>query len=235
MNNKYLQFISDELLIKYAAEVIHKSQAKADAAEKDLYKNVIDPWSAAFDAARQGVTMENWIEQEKARQIQKTLQNAVGKFHQQVLGAVPGWHDTGIGGGYDVGNDALKIIAELKNKHNTTNSKSAPGVYNQLAGHLKFDKKGYIGYLVDIVPKSKKPYNKHWSPNKKDYVEREDIRRIDGWSFYELVTGEKNALRELYSALPEVISEVIGSKATTVAEAKAFSELFRLAYQWSEG
>jgi hypothetical protein len=34
------------------------------------------------------------------------------------------------------------------------------------------------------------------------------IRRIDGSSFYELVTGDSNALNDLYSVLPIVIKKV---------------------------
>ena len=40
--------------------------------------------------------------------------NAMGEFHQGILGAIPGWvdHDAG----YDLENEGRNIIAQVKNK-----------------------------------------------------------------------------------------------------------------------
>ena len=226
----YLDFISDEKLEEFTREVLEKTQKKADEAEISLYNNVVDPFSALFDSARQNTTVDLWIEQEKARQVQKTLQNALGKFHQKVIGEIPGWHDAQTGGSYDVGNDNRKIIAEIKNKHNTMNSSSAPGVYLKLSNHLQYSHKGYTAYLIEIIPKSKKSYDKPWSPNLTLYTLRDDIRRIDAKSFYELATGNKDSLFDLYLALPKVFEKVIGSDANKIADAKLFTELFERTY-----
>ena len=230
-----LSFISDEKLEEFVREVIDKVQAKADKAEVSLYKNVVDPFSSAFDASRQGITVDDWVEQEKARQAQKTLQNALGKFHQKVIGEIPGWHDAGTNGSYDVGNEGQKIIAEIKNKHNTMNSSSAPGVYQKLVGHLQYGYKGqgYTAYLITMVPKSKKRYDKPWSPQLTLHNLREDIRQIDGASFYELATGSPTALRDLYYALPIVFEKVLGSQAQAVGGTLLFAELFDRVYEIS--
>jgi hypothetical protein len=90
MLDNLLSFITDEQLENFTKQVVEKVSHAADSAESGLYSNVVDPFSALFDSARQGLTLDEWLEQEKARQVQKTLQNALGKFHQQVLGSVPG-------------------------------------------------------------------------------------------------------------------------------------------------
>lgn len=230
MANKYLSFISDKDLIEFTREVIEKSQLAADEAQDKIHSNVIDPFSALFDAARQGITVEAWLDQEAARQAQKSLQNALGKFHQQVLGAIPGWHDAGLGGSYDVGNDQKKIIAEIKNKHNTMNARSAADVYRQLQNHLQYAQKGYTAYLVEIVPSTRKPYDKPWSPNLTLSTLRDDIRKIDGRSFYDLATGKKDALEQLYQALPKVLESLIGAGVKKTSDSPLFTGLFSKAY-----
>ena len=71
--------------------------------------------------------------------------------------------------------------------------------------------KGFTSYYVAIIPKKKERYNKEFTPPDKSKGARcQDnplIREIDGASFYALVTGEKNALSDLYNVLPTVISE----------------------------
>ena len=234
MSNNFVSFISDELLIQFTSSVIAKNQKKTNQVGKALYTNIIDPFSAAFDSGLQGISMEGWIEQEKVRQAQKTLSNAIGDFHQNVLGAAEGWHNAGKGGGYDVGNNEKYIIAELKNKHNTMNARSSASVYTHLSNQLQFSYSGYVAYLVEIIPKSKTPYNKPWSPQHTLHTLRDDIRKIDGHSFYELVTGKSDALHELYTALPNVLESIIGKQALDLRVDEKFEELFMKAFSWSE-
>lgn len=39
--------------------------------EDNIFNNIIDPFSAVFDSQRQGIVPSEWLQQEKARQIQK--------------------------------------------------------------------------------------------------------------------------------------------------------------------
>ena len=63
------------------------------------------------------------------------MSNAIGTFHQSVLGSVEGWlnHDTG----YDLENPSRKLIAEIKNKHNTMNQQNREKVISDLDTALK--------------------------------------------------------------------------------------------------
>jgi hypothetical protein len=225
-----LPFIRDDDLKKYTKEVLDKTRiAEADAQAK-IYSNVVDPFSAIFDAMPHNLSIDEWMVQERSRQIQKTLQNALGDFHQNILGSVTGWHNAGRGGSFDIENREKMIIAELKNKHNTINSSSAEALYLKLANHLRYSEKKYTAYVVFIIPKLSEQYNTRWSPNKKTMALREDIRRIDGYSFYALASGYDNALKMLYEALPSVIGEIVGVSRDRVTMSRLYLDLFQRAY-----
>lgn len=216
----YLSFISDDELVKLVSEVLSKgvkarSKAKSD---KDFNKNVIDPFTTLFDAAISGFDHDAWKEAEATRQYQKTLTNSVGVLHQKLLGYAPGWEDLGVGGEVDLKNDDRKIIAEIKNKHNTLTGGKLAGQYHNLAD--KVAKKastysGYTAYFVNIVPKKPEAFNVPFVPSDPTagakVPSREDVRIIDGASFYELVTGCPDALEQFYDALPEVIDKAFES------------------------
>ncbi|WP_010129810.1 Eco47II family restriction endonuclease, partial [Haemophilus sputorum] len=65
-----------------------------------------------------------------------------------------------------------------------------------------------VGYYVEILPVNGKTYDKPFTPSdnktKTRRPENDRIRQIDGKSFYERVTGNPNALEDLYKMLPEV-------------------------------
>ena len=76
-------------------------------------------------------------------------------------GSIPGWKNLGTGGGLDILNKRKKIIAEIKNKHNTTKGNHKIEIYDAIKAKLKLvEYSGYTGYLVEIIPKGKKKYDK---------------------------------------------------------------------------
>lgn len=227
----YLPYISDELLLKYTKDVLDRVLVAYTESEEQIHSNVIDPFSALFDAMRQGITMTDWLNQERSRQVQKTLQNAVGDFHQNILGSVEGWQNPGRGGGYDLISHDNKILVEIKNKHNTLNSSAAESTYRKLARYIDEDYKGYTAYAVFIVPKHVSDYDTPWSPNQIRMPLRDDIRKVDGESFYDLVTGHKDSLEQLFDILPEVIASELHLDSIDPHEKFVFKELFTKAYK----
>ena len=204
-------------------------------AQTTLYNNSIDPFSAIFDAMTKGITVEDWLLQESRRQVQKTMQNAIGDFHQNILGAVSGWENWGRGQVVDLLSTRKKIIAEVKNKFNTTKGNDKVATYDRFKNILKSRYKGFVSYYVEIIPKSKKIYDKEFVPsdnlNKTRRVANKSIRITDGISFYALVTGRKQALRELYLVLPEVIAQIVDKPEKLIADKEQFIKLFNSTYQ----
>jgi len=234
MPQQKLPFVSDDVLREEVKKVLLIAQSAVDLAETNLYQNVIDPFSAVFDAMRQGVTLTDWLEQEKARQIQKTMQNAVGDFHQAILGNVDEWTDLRVGGVADLKCDSRQIVAEVKNKYNTTKGNHKKVIYDDLNTLITSTYNGYTGYYVEIIPKSKRPYDNPFTPSDNETGQRrptnEKIRIIDGRSFYKLVTGHDDALKNLYKVLPEVIAEILNSDPGIVTSDPIHQDLFARAY-----
>lgn len=208
----WLNFISDDVLahaVKNLLDVAVDARRKAD---KGFNRNVIDPFAVLFEMSGFQVDEQAWLAGEKNRQAQKTLQNHVGTFHQTILGNIPGWEDLGTGGVIDIVCPDKKIIAEIKNKHNTVTGSDKVAVYDSIEGLVmpKLQKyKDFTGYYVEVVRKSKQPYNKPFTPSDKKSGHRRPsnplIRQIDGYSFYALATGVPDALGQLFTVLPDVI------------------------------
>lgn len=231
--------VFDRNKVKEVLKPIVDSTYKAQQEEKDIYKNTLDCFSAAIDASIRGITLEEWIESEKQRQAQKTLQNKIGDFHQKMLGTLEGVTDLGVGEVVDIICEDKKIVAEIKNKHNTTKGNHKKSIYDDLVSVLERHE-GYTGYYVEILPKNGKSYDKPFSPSdnttKTSREKSEHIRVIDGKSFYKIVTGDDNALKELYSLIPELTAEIlkesfdIDRNANNIKDNQFFSELFEMIF-----
>jgi hypothetical protein len=229
-----LPFIKNEDLYSNVQRVITVAKKAASDSEAKIYSNVVDPFSALFDASCQGISLDNWIGQEKSRQIQKTLQNSLGTFHQEIIGSIRGWQSLGNGKVFDVINKDKKIIAEIKNKYNTTKGNHKVMIYDDLRSLLKSKYPGYIAYYVEIIPPNRKRYNKPFTPSdnkkKKRRPKDKSIRIIDGMSFYEIASGDPNGLRKLYDKLPIVISDLLRKAQDAFKNSSAFKDLFDRAY-----
>lgn len=214
---RLLSYIDNEDLYKCVENVVCPVVKAKEEKEQNLYDNIIDPFSAVFDSIINNISLTQWIEIEKSRQIQKTLQNGIGTFHQSVIGHMDGWEDLKTGHLVDLRNKEKKILAEIKNKYNTTKGNHKIAVYDDLKTKLEScSDKEYIGYYVEIIRKSKTGYCKPFTPSDNKTHQRRNehpqIKVIDGESFYTLATGSKTALVDLYKILPRIICDIVGYK-----------------------
>ena len=217
-----LKWISDENLKEEVCTLLTEAK-KANLKTKQKFgKNVIDPFAAMFEMSGFELDFEAWVKNETVRQAQKTLQNHIGNFHQNILGHCSGWVNKETGNVIDLASDKRKIIAEIKNKYNTISGGKLSDLYYSL-DNLVSPKtsiyKGYTAYYVAIIPKKPKRFNKPFTPSDKEKGEKcpsnDNIREIDGASFYQLVTESENALKELYDVLPSVIMDCSNWKLKT--------------------
>lgn len=211
----YLTWITDEKITTCVRDVLIKGFEGIDKAAQDFYRNGIDPFSATFDAACNNISMNTWMVSERRRQSQKTLQNALGNFHQQVLAHVAGWAipDENF---VDLVCEDKRVVVELKNKHNTVKKSDLKNVYDELQEavmHKTSRYRGFTAYYATIIPSSQERFNRPFTPP--DNATRTQksnnplILEIDGYSFYTLATGCESALAELYQALPIIIKAVL--------------------------
>lgn len=234
----YLPYIADNDLESAVQTVVNCIfQVKARPADS-LYKNVIDPFSAIFDGVVNRMSFDDWLLREKVRQDQKTVQNAIGEFHQKIIGSIAGWQNLGRGQLIDVCNPGLKIIAEIKNKYNTVKGSERISIYDNLLSALQRPTyQDFTAYYVEIIPKKDKNnliYNRPFTPSdnktKTSRSPNPKILVIKGQDFYALASGVPEALSMLFDILPDAISKVAGVKQLTQAEKERFRTLFDRAY-----
>lgn len=232
----YLPWISDDDLVNAVKFLLAKAAQAKTKANKKFGKNVIDPFSAMFEMSGFGLSFDDWVKSEMTRQAQKTLQNHIGDFHQNVLGNVQGWENKRTGNVIDLVSEGKQIIAEVKNKYNTVSGGKLSDLYRSL-DDLVMPKssiyKGYTAYYVAIIPKTNARFDIPFTPSDKGKGERcrinELIRYADGSTFYHLVTGDTNALEQLYDVLPKVISDCSGGK-FSVADGQKLKQYFNSAF-----
>lgn len=224
MANKYIDFISDEHLLD-CIEKLHDSyvKAKSDVTKKKFYKNKIDTFKLTFDSKFNDLDEKSILKTEMIRQIDKSINNSIGTFHEQILGGIDGY-ETGVLTGYDVKANDNSLFAEIKNKHNTTNSSASEAAFQRLA-RFPDDNKNATCYLVQIL--ANKSYNKKWESiiNGKEYSHSR-VYKISGDQFYYLLTGKRTAFFELYRALPIAIKDFLnGQEKQKESENSALSEI----------
>jgi len=210
MANKYLSFISDEHLLS-CIENLHKSylKAKANVSKKKFYKNKIDTIKLTFDAKFNNLDEEALIKTEINRQIDKSINNSIGTFHEEILDGIEGF-EMGNLSGFDIKATDNTLFADIKNKHNTMNSSSAESLFQKLANYADTYKKAKC-YWVQVLAKNS--FNEKWygEINGKEYSHSR-VYKISGDQFYELLSGKENALFELYQVLPQAISDYLNKQ-----------------------
>jgi hypothetical protein len=225
MANKYLNYISDDHLLMCIGNLYESyKNAQASITTQKFYSNKIDPVKFQFDNFFNGLDEESIIKSEIARQIDKSVNNAIGTFHEEILNGIDGY-EMGKHSGYDIKSTDNTLFAELKNKHNTMNSSSAESVFQKLE---KFATMYPSATCYQVQIWSTKSFNELWegSLNGKNYSHPR-VKKISGDQFYFLLTKEKNALYNLYRVLPAAINEFLRgiSVKGTGAAPSAFEEI----------
>lgn len=225
MANKYVNFISDEHLLNCVGN-LHNSyiRAKNNISKKSFYSNKVDTIKLTFDAKFNDISEEDLIQSEILRQIDKSINNSIGTFHEQVLGGIEGY-EVGNLSGFDVKAKDETLFADIKNKHNTMNSSSAEALFQKLARYADDYKKAKC-YWVQILAKGS--FNEHWKGeiNGKEYSHSR-VFKISGDKFYALLSGQNDALFQLYKALPTAITDYLKSieNDSSVKENSALEEI----------
>ena len=183
----------DELL----STLVESVKTSRNMALEKVKQNVEDPFLLLCVASAYGIhDIETLRNRGAFHSVSTAISSAIGRFHQGVLGAVHGFVD--LNAGYDVESRSRKILAEIKNKHNTMNAANRERIVETLKIALR-SRPGYKGYLVAIIPKRPERYTNELGGR---------LYETDGASFYELVTGDRNALKQLYGIVEDRLCSV---------------------------
>lgn len=225
MKNKYLNFISDDHLLA-CIKNLHNAYLKAEnnITKKNFYSNKVDTIKLTFDAKFNQIDEESLIQAEVLRQIDKSINNSIGTFHEQILGGIKDF-EIGNLSGFDIKAKDDTLFADIKNKHNTMNSSSAEALFQKLARYANDYKKANC-YWVQILAKGS--FCELWTGdiNGKEYSHSR-VYKISGDQFYALLSGQDDALFQLYKALPIAIEDYLTSigDSAVVAQNSALEEI----------
>jgi hypothetical protein len=218
MKNKYVKFITDEHLLTCIGN-LHNAylKAKNNITKKNFYSNKIDTIKLTFDSKFNDIDEEKLIQSEILRQIDKSINNSIGTFHEQILGGIKGF-EAGNLSGYDIKATENTLFADIKNKHNTMNSSAAEALFQKLKRYAD-DYKQAKCYWVQILAKGS--FCELWSGdiNGKEYSHSR-VYKISGDQFYSLLSGQQDAMYQLYKALPIALKHYLKSVQDTAEIAK---------------
>ena len=207
MKNKYVNFISDEHLLCCIGN-LHNAylKAKKNITKQNFYSNKVDTIKLTFDANFNNMAEEKLIESEILRQIDKSINNSIGTFHEQILGGIAGF-EIGNLSGFDIKANDDTLFADIKNKHNTMNSSSAESLFQKLSRYADTYKKANC-YWVQILAKGS--FNERWTAeiNGKEYSHSR-VFKISGDRFYAMLSKQDDALFRLYTILPIAIQDYL--------------------------
>lgn len=220
MNEKYhLEFLTDDEIFEHVKETLNKYRYSINL--NQFNKNLIDPIKLTFDSRAYGKTVQEIVETECIRQIDKSNTNHIGYFHQNIFKYFDGWAVPEKG--FDAINEEDKIYAEIKNKHNTMNSSSSQKTYSRMQNKILRDDQATC-YLVEVI--AKRTGDSDWVVSMDgERMQNRRIRRISIDRFYEIATGCQNAFRDLCSVLPQVIDDVTNEQDMGAITNSVFEEL----------
>lgn len=221
MQHYNLSFITNEDLFNHVKETIEKYRFNIDL--KEFNKNLIDPIKLTFDSKVYGKTIEQIIDAETIRQMDKTNSNHIGYFQQNIFKYIGDASWTVPTQGFDVINEDLKIFVEMKNKHNTMNSSSSQKTYMRMQNKILEDSDNKC-FLVEVIARNSQ--NIIWNVSLDNQsVSNERIRRVSIDKFYEIVTGEVEAFKNLVEVLPKVMDDVLSELTQNNIQNTVFKEL----------
>ncbi len=220
MHDYNLGFISNEDIYEHVRNTVEAYRREITLTQ--FNENIIDPIKLTFDAKVYGKSIQQAVEDECFRQIDKSNSNKIGYFHQNLFRyAGKGWVVPSAG--FDVENDVLHIYVEMKNKHNTMNSASSQKTYMKMQGKLLDDDEATC-YLVEVI--SKRSRDDAWRISVDGRSrEHKKIRRMSMDKFYALVFGDELAFFKLCRALPLIVEDVIKENPGLALKNTVYKEL----------
>lgn len=218
-----LGFISDEDILRHVKDTVITYRTAINL--KEFNKNIVDPIKLTFDSRVYKHSIESVINDECLRQIDKSNNNVIGYFHQNLFKYAGGAWEVPANGvtGFDVQNLSKHVYVELKNKHNTMNAASSQKTYIKMQRSILEDDQ-CVCMLVEVV--AKKSQNVKWEIqiDGKKYA-HERIRRVSIDKFYGIVFGDDEAFCKLCLALPDILDDALSEIERNKEDNTVFSEL----------
>lgn len=199
-NHKYiLDFISEKDFIFHVQNTISEYYKILQPIDlKKFNSNLIDPIKLLFDKTLLHLNDLDLISGEIIRQRDKSNNNAIGYFHQNIFKYIKYCTVPKVGWDIIINKEKIVYFIELKNKHNTMNSSSSSKTYMKMQQHLiTYNNQNIICALVEVI--AKKSQNIPWQITIDNTKQKtcERLRRISIDKLYEIITDDPYAFKKL--------------------------------------
>lgn len=201
MVNKYVSFVTDDHLLS-CIDGLYKSyqKAKNNISKKTFYTNKVDTIKLTFDSKFNNIDEQDLIQSEILRQIDKSINNSIGTFHEQVLGGISGF-EVGNLSGFDIKAKDDTLFAIFG--RNDFSENIADAIFHKLANDSRFLKKSTF-YFVSVNDFSEN--HMKWVIERDELVvSQKRVFQISLPKFYALLSGQDNAYFDLINKLPKAI------------------------------
>lgn len=230
-----LSFITEEDFAIHVKKTILKYGEKLKSFNLGKFnQNKIDPIKLIFDKLVYNLTWEEIVKNEIYRQRDKSNNNDIGYFHQNMFHYIKGCSVPA--SGWDIiyenpdgimlpdGVKVKRIYVELKNKHNTMNSASSARTFMKMQNQILTDDSSAC-FLVEVIAKNSQ--NVKWKTTiDKQNISHKLIRRVSIDKFYSLITGQEDSFYKLCMAIPSTVIKVVESLNSNITpEDTVFEEL----------
>ncbi|AJK51242.1 Eco47II family restriction endonuclease [Mycoplasma capricolum] len=251
MSNEFiLDFISKQDFEKHVTDTINQyKESLKSISLKKFNRNIVDPIKLIFDKNIFNKEFKEIIELEISRQRDKTNNNVIGYFHQNIFKYIKNCNVPSQGWDVIFQGDENTYYVEMKNKHNTMNSVAASGIYMKMQNHLlNYDnEEKSICALVEVIAKCSQNIPWVMKIENQKLIGNRRIKRISIDKFYEIVTGNKDSFKNLCLQLPITLEKLVSEnvflkveKDTVFEELSKISNdivlaLYKLAFSTYEG
>lgn len=203
-----LDFISRDDLKQHLIQTVERYSGSLESIDLAKFNsNLIDPIKMTFDSIVFGRTVEQTINDEILRQRDKTNNNIIGYFHQNIFQYFENCEVPKTGFDIVFVKDNITWLVELKNKHNTMNSSSQKSTYLKMVKTISNDP-NCICALVEVIAKKSQNIEWHMKLENVSFI-NERLRRISIDKFYEIITGDKDSFVKLCKMMPYLLKEII--------------------------
>jgi Eco47II restriction endonuclease len=213
MRGKYVNFISDEHLMECIGN-LHDAyvRAKNNITKENFYTNKVDTIKLTFDSKFNDISEESLIQAEILRQIDKSINNSIGTFHEEILGGIEG---------FEIGDkDRINIKATDHTLYavfnDNLNKNLEHCLFQKLADLAKFGKNTKCYWVQFWANES---FNEIWHGERGEFTySHKQVYKISGDEFYALLSGDDAAFINLRKALPFAIEDYLDTIKKDVKE-----------------
>lgn len=217
-----IDFFNQKEFEKIISDVVDIYLKSIENYIKKFDKNLIDPIKISFDSIVYNKSISQVINEEINRQIDKTNNNAIGLFNQNIFKLIRNCKvpEKGFDVIYFDEKNNKTIYAEIKNKWNTMNSAATESIFKKMISKVN-ENPNNICYLVQII--SKKSKNIEW---KLKGISNPKIRILSVDHFYAEVTKDPFAFKKICYWLPIIIKEIIENKKSFIEITKVINTYY---------